>query len=405
MKIFITISKIFLFLVLFVVCGYAFLIGLIGISWSADFVGYKPLAIIIFACILISFLVFIAYCFETKKLHKITGIIFLSFLVVFGILLSINAISNQIKENNKINEVVDITKYEPFQEPTKLATLNEKSALTLTENLPRLDGSSALYPVYSAFARSVYPKDNYNPESPFFYTKDQLDTLKASASKVLCSQTYGAYHTFVEGLSDIIFTPDPPDDYISAAKDIGVNYYLTPIGREAFVFVINSKNKVNSLTSQQLKDIYSGKITNWSEIGGSNGEILAYQRPSDSGSQTMFEKFMQGIDSATPPQIQIEGMDGLISQVADYTNSKNAIGYSFRYYATTMDKNNNIKLLAIDGIYPSIENIKNGTYPLSGDFYAITNGEPTGNSKLLIDWILSPQGQELIEKTGYVPIN
>jgi len=95
-------------------------------------------------------------------------------------------------------------------------------------------------------------------------------------------------------------------------------------------------------------------------------------------------------------------MGGLISQVATYRNYSSAIGYSFRYFATEMNPNNNIKLLAINGIEPTVENIRDGTYPFTVDVYAVTAGSTNENTDKLIDWILSEQGQNFIEKCGYV---
>ncbi len=97
--------------------------------------------------------------------------------------------------------------------------------------------------------------------------------------------------------------------------------------------------------------------------------------------------------------------NSLMQQVSiEWNGVQPALGYSYRYYATTMYANEDVKLLSINGIEPSTENIQNGSYPFVGDFYAVTNGEPEGNTKLLIEWILSEQGQELIEQTGYTPL-
>jgi phosphate transport system substrate-binding protein len=99
------------------------------------------------------------------------------------------------------------------------------------------------------------------------------------------------------------------------------------------------------------------------------------------------------------------GTNSLMKQVSvEWQGVQPAIGYSYRYYAATMYQNPDAKLLSVDGIAPSIENIRNGSYPFASDFYAVTNGEPSGSSKQLIEWILSRQGQELIEKTGYAPV-
>jgi phosphate transport system substrate-binding protein len=101
-----------------------------------------------------------------------------------------------------------------------------------------------------------------------------------------------------------------------------------------------------------------------------------------------------------------EGMGDIISQVAVYKNFPNAIGYSFLFYSTEMVKNDQIKLLAIDGIFPSRETIQDKSYPFAADFYAIYIDSAPKNEHIeaFIEWILSGQGQTLISKTGYTPI-
>ena len=106
-----------------------------------------------------------------------------------------------------------------------------------------------------------------------------------------------------------------------------------------------------------------------------------------------------------PKEDVVSGMGGIITRTADYRNYKNAIGYSFRFYSTEMVKNDMIKLLCINGVAPTLENIENGTYPIGGDFYAVTRSDADENTLKLLEWVLSSQGQELVEKTGYTPIN
>ena len=96
-------------------------------------------------------------------------------------------------------------------------------------------------------------------------------------------------------------------------------------------------------------------------------------------------------------------MGGIIDEVSAYKNYNNAIGYTFRYYSTQMVKNNKIRLLEINGVEPTVETIRSGDYPITGDIYAITAGSDNPHIDTFIDWILSEQGQEILEKTGYVP--
>ncbi|MDR1288280.1 MAG: substrate-binding domain-containing protein, partial [Treponema sp.] len=181
---------------------------------------------------------------------------------------------------------------------------------------------------------------------------------------------------------------------------------LTPIGKEAFVFFVNNENPINGLTSSRIRSIYSGQITNWQGLGGNNADIVAYQRPKNSGSQTILELIMKEEKLAEPiKENMVEGMGGIIQEVASYRNSTNAIGYSFLFYATGMTRNRSIKLLSIDGVYPTSETIRTNEYPFTQTFYAVTAGNESENVKKFIKWILSGQGQYIIEKTGYVKIN
>lgn len=112
------------------------------------------------------------------------------------------------------------------------------------------------------------------------------------------------------------------------------------------------------------------------------------------------------IDLLPPETHKVSGMDGLIDVVSDYQNHDNAIGYSFRYYVEKMKNNKNIKMLKLNGIAPTLENIRNKTYPIADNFYAITiKGRESEETKKFINWILSEQGQELIEKVGYVALD
>ena len=290
-------------------------------------------------------------------------------------------------------QVVNLRSYDPFREGTLTASLDKPSTLTLMDNLPRLDGATALYPVYSAFVRAVYSADKVNEE-------------KRGADKILdCNGTPYAYTRLIRGQTDIIFAAGPSEEQLKMAKDAGMELYLTPIGREAFVFFVNTKNPVNGLSINDIQKIYSGEIRNWREFGGKNSAIRAFQRPGNSGSQTALIGFMGDIPLMTPPEEDVAGdMGGIVSRVASYRNYGNAIGYSFLFFATEMVNDNKIKLLELNGIAPTRENVANRTYPYAAEFYAVTSGTENPNADRLIEWILSEQGQYLIDKTGYTPL-
>ena len=288
----------------------------------------------------------------------------------------------------------DITVYAPFT-GEKTARLDEPATLTFTENLPIMDGALALYPVYAAIAQAVYDETAYG-----------------AGESVPFTNTLRAFDSLIAGERDIVFSSHASQKQIKAAKDAGVELVHTPIGKEAFVFLVGEKNPIENLSSQQIYNIYSGKTAKWRTLGwDEGGNIVAFQRPEGSGSQTGIQTIMHnaGLPLIVPqplPDKSLVGTNSLMKQISvEWKGVQPALGYSYKFFATEMYPNHEAKLLKIDGIQPSANNIASGAYPFTVEFYAITNGEPTGNTKILLDWILSPQGQALIEKTGYAATN
>ncbi|MBR7186433.1 MAG: substrate-binding domain-containing protein [Clostridia bacterium] len=288
-------------------------------------------------------------------------------------------------------ENVDITVYAPFT-GKNTARLEEESSLTLKTALPVLDGALALYPVYAAIAEATYDKTAYE--------------VSASA---LFTDTVQAFRELVLGNRDIIFMARPAASQMRLAEDANVQIQLTPIGREAFVFLVGAENPIENLSLQQIRNVYSGKTARWNTLGWKEGgSIVAFQRPEGSGSQTGIQSVMGDLPLIVPqplPDKSLVGSNSLMQQISvHWKGVQPALGYSYRFFANTMNPNPEAKMLKINGVEPSVYNIASGAYPFSVEFYAVTNGDPQGNVKLLIDWILSPQGQRLIEKCGYVPL-
>ncbi|MCL1838237.1 MAG: substrate-binding domain-containing protein [Propionibacteriaceae bacterium] len=363
---------------------------LIAFSDIDNIVGMLPLAMVFVGAAGITALLWMKH---TKQLIPVSTA--MAVLVVTAVALFPTAIRGNWWINpttsNQAQATPDLTEYAPFSQGSKTAKLNGESHLQLTDQLPLLDGATALYPVYAAFAETVYDQGAFAPDV------------------VRCTNTLGAYEAIISGARDIIFVATGSQQQIAAAQAAGADLRFTPIGREAFVFLVGKENPVENITNQQLRNIYSGKTAYWDTLGWrEGGKIIAFQRPEGSGSQTGLQAFLAGLPIQVPqplPDASLIGTNSLMQQVSvRWQGVQPAIGYSYRYYATTMYANPDVKLLKVDQIEPSIANIQNQSYPFTGDFYAVTNGEPTGNTKLLIDWILSPQGQSLIEQTGYVPL-
>lgn len=286
----------------------------------------------------------------------------------------------------------DLTLYTPFSPNSQTASLAEKSTLKLAGDLPRLDGATALYPLYAAFAEAVYDEKAFSPDT------------------VVCTTTRQAYTSIIHGERDVIFVAAPSEGQLAEAARAGADLRFTPIGREAFVFVAGRDNPIGSLSVQDLRNIFSGKSAHWRTFGWpEGGPILAFMRPEGSGSQTgLRHMLMRGLPVQAPQPLPEKGLiisNSLVKQVGlHWRGVQPGLGYSFRYFASAMYANPEVKLLKVNGVAPSLENIRNGSYPLSGTFFAVTLGEPAGNAKLFIEWIKSPQGRDLLEKTGYTAL-
>lgn len=297
--------------------------------------------------------------------------------------------------------------YIPFDESNKLVRLESPASLQFDSPYAvSLDGATALYPIYAAFTQAVYPEA--------WPSADEKIDYSPYNSTVECGGTIVAYERLLKGEVQMIFAAAPSQAQLDAAYAAGKEFHLAPIGREAFVFFVNSKNPVTGLTVEEIQGIYSGAITNWKEVGGKNQRIRPFQRAEDSGSQTALQRLMGNIPLMEPEEEdRIGGMGGIIRQVANYRNYQNALGFSFRYYSTEMVQNGNIRLLALNGIEPTRETIRDGSYPIASEFYAVTCspiGSPSPeetNSHLsdFLSWILSEEGQFLVEQTGYVGIS
>ncbi len=323
-----------------------------------------------------------------KKLFIIWGII--SALIVVAAI--INAVWVQYDKSITVNPTpnINVHEYLPFEEDSKIVTLDREASLELSGRLPRIDGAAAVFPVYSAFVNATYPETTKLYDGYFEY-----------------NNTVGGYKLLGEKQTDIFFGAYPSEEQIADAEAKGTEFVYTPIGYDAFVFFVHKDNPIDNLTSEQIRAIYAGEITNWSEVGGKNEKIAAYQRNEGSGSQSMLKRFMGEKEiMEAPTEMVNDFMSGIVEKVSDYRSKSNSIGFSFRYYLEGIIRNPDIKILSIDGVAPTVENIKNGTYPITGPLYAVTyEGNNNENVEKLLEWVLSEEGQEIIEKTGYVGIN
>lgn len=326
------------------------------------------------------------------KLGKQIGLLILIVAVFAAFNLSIyflltGRLANNFSDTSQA-KMIDVAAYLPHNPDSDLVRID--SSLKLTENLPVLDGAAALVPVYAAFVDAVYPEGSVTFEGGEFSDDNFYGENFAEGSKMQYKNTVRGYQAIVDGTTDILFCAAPSAEQKQYAEEKGVELVYVPIGLEGFVFFVNENNPVDNLTTDQIRNIYSGEITNWKDVGGSNRIVNPVSRLAGSGSQSAMDAFMKGQEIKGKSLFAITG---------------GSIGFSFRYYMNDLVGNDSVKMLSLNGVYPSTENIKNGTYPVIAKFYAIYRADNTNeNIPVLIDWILSEEGQKIIEETGYVGI-
>ncbi len=286
-------------------------------------------------------------------------------------------------------QMIDVRSYLPFEEGSDLPKID--STLKLHDNLPVLDGAAALVPVYAAVIDNVYPEGCVTYKGGEFSDDNFYGENFAEDSAMQYKNTVRGYQAVVDGTTDILFCAGPSEEQKQYAEDKGVELVYVPIGLEGFVFFVNENNPVDSLTTEEVRKIYACEYKNWSDVGGANRVINPVTRLEGSGSQTAFEAFMGDYEIGKKSPLAITGA---------------SIGFSFRYYMDGIVENDSVKMLSLNGVYPSAENIRNRSYPIVAQFYAIYRADNDNeNIPVLVDWILSDEGQELIEKTGYIRIN
>ena len=261
---------------------------------------------------------------------------------------------------------------------------------TMTVDMyPRVDGSTATLPLSEAVFMAA--------------TGESADV---AASEVVHTKTTNSYNRLYNGEVDLLIVYEPAEVIVERMKTEPL--CIKPIGLDALVFLANTANPLESLTMEQLVDIYSGKITNWAEVGGLDRELLAFQRPVNSGSQTLMQKLVMGNVEMTDGDnvFRYSTMSDILEGMLSYNNEDNTLGYSVFYYANNMYFEKDLKLMGVDGVLPSTRTIYDGSYKLTNAFYAVvrTDEPADSNARKIFDWLTGEAGQQLVLDLGYVPV-
>lgn len=282
-----------------------------------------------------------------------------------------------------------------------------------TENYPKVDGSTSTAPLQLLIACKLLNCDYHwrqRLESDATWTLQPVyDSIPYTffAERIKTSQTHNSFINLIDKKAEFILTARllSPDEK-AHADAAGVTLIETPVALDAFIFIVHPDNPVKSLTIKQIQDIYTGKITNWKVVGGSDSEIKPYIRNDNSGSQELMESLvMKGLEIPDWPQAIISSMMMAFTEVR---NNPNAICYTLYYYKEQIVRDNeNVKTLAIEGKNPQKSTIANKSYPLVSEVYAVINSQLKESTMAykLYELIQTNAGQNVVAESGYIPVN
>jgi phosphate transport system substrate-binding protein len=198
------------------------------------------------------------------------------------------------------------------------------------------------------------------------------------------------------------------DEERSEAEANGVDPLEHTVAGDAIAVVVHPSNPVDGLTIPQLSAIFSGKITNWQEVGGEDRPIVLLSRESNSGTHVFFlETVVRRGDKKdktlfSPDTLLMPSSEGISAEVRQ---NPNAIGYDGLGYVTHDQKMVAVALASGEPhVLPTVETVLDGTYPIARGLYMYTNGEPQGTIREYLDWILGPKGQAIVQDQGFVPL-
>jgi phosphate transport system substrate-binding protein len=195
---------------------------------------------------------------------------------------------------------------------------------------------------------------------------------------------------------------------IDIAKQKGIDPYEIKVGLDGLAVVVNPQNPVSKLTQAQLADIFTGKITNWKDVGGKDLKIVILSREVNSGTHVYFKEHVlrkgnaEGKEEFAPTALLLASSQAIADEVA---GNPSAIGYYGMGYISPKQKAVAVaKDEKSEYIEPTVDNVIKGIYPISRPLFLYSNGKPTGLAEKFIDFDLSKEGQEIVLKTDFVPI-
>ena len=207
----------------------------------------------------------------------------------------------------------------------------------------------------------------------------------------------------INGTTDICEASRPMKD--KEKEDVkakrGAEVKEIPVAVDGLAVYLNAANPIKEISLEQLKGIYMGKITDWKDVGGKPGKIIAYGRENNSGTYAYFKEHVLANGDFHPSVQTLPGTSAVTNAVA---KDPKAIGYGGIAYAKGIHHAMVKKDASTPAVEPSMENVLSGKYPISRYLYWYIAGEPSGETKKLVDWVLGPEGQKLVQEVGYYPL-
>jgi phosphate transport system substrate-binding protein len=237
-------------------------------------------------------------------------------------------------------------------------------------------------------------------------------TNKLNSDLGRSSGSHGAYVNLIDGVSGVIIdSRDISRNESQYAREKGVTVKTKPLAWDALVFIVHPSNKVKSLTQEQIRKIYTGKITNWKQVGGEDHEIHPYTRDPDSGSQEKMETLVMG----GQPMISLPEMQGytMLSPYFSIESDEWGIGYTPYFFCERMVGDlRSVSVLAVDGVFPTPESIlngvqgKSGAYPYYSNIYAAIRADEPASSfpSQIYRWLSTPTAKDIVDKSGYISL-
>ena len=301
----------------------------------------------------------------------------------------------------------------------------------LPDQYPRVDGSTSTQPLGALVAcrlthtscawythpfngtRQLHPTtDPYAPEKKLSLEHQRGPSRMLTkphaglSAQTQHSGTHESYTSLITGTAQLgLAARGPSADELALAREKGAQIKTLPIALDAFVFIVNRENPVRDITVDQIRSIYTGKLTDWAQLGGPKGRIQPYQRDRNSGSQETMEKLvMQGLEMVKASNLEMTlSMTGPFNAIR---HDKGGIGYTFYYFDTYMAFMPEIAMLGIRGVNPNPNTIQGRSYPFVAEVVvAWLSTLPEGTPAAAIrDWLLTNEGQSVVAESGYVRV-